>query len=872
MSDVVVLNDADCPTRILSNKNQSHVRGTDSLFGPNNPDKNLRKCPSLAHGVDHGADSKSEPSRSISRYVEIQGNGRSSSNGTQINTVDSFFDQNGSGTDSKCFNSRGNPTRFESLQDRSKCRKNQCNGGSLLEQNPVSGIDVLSEQNGSDASSKTCGRRMFSSSPQMDFVQEQKSHKANFQEHFADHYLGFGIGFEPSPDRFRSSDDKDGEKPLLNFDKEEWLSEPHPRPVPEKLWPDEEPPEPKRSRISSPTVNLTRTEKSSSSGLSGLPVKKTVRAVDFVMPRSSVYSTQVVSLMQSDEGLHVITEETVAHTIFDGLPGSDIHKSRNGAQNRAICYHNTEEHENRTKCASLSESWSTTCVPDRSDKRPDDRIQEIILSPSRDTGTVVCQAPSKTFCSVGGTDRADIAGGWKPLCGQTVVRKPRRPPENSTETNSVGIRKPAKPVSDSLWTTFDGAVRKSGTCPQPVPGQGRFGVAKKGQEPVLSQPATLPTVRAGAGDKMGNSMSDLLELPLVNTAAPRNRDGVANILGSRCDMAKSSSSSKRLESGSVRNTADRSNNDYQCTGSKSTNSVKNFVELPSRNFSRPSRELELEGSKGSRPFRASSFGDRIESATVQNAERKRNAVDGYSDNVELPSETSNTSFNRFNAVGFSDSRPGLVTKNSFGERFKSVGVQNMEKKNISNDGKDEYQGAVSKWHKFQETDPTDQRRQPHLQSTGSSLARTTNQSSYQVASSDLTRTQPVSSSPVQLISPDQIQHHEPLTQSSDLVGAKTTGSSLVRTTGHGSFQYEVQHSLPSRKPEVACVTPQVRQPLRALRLDHDTSEISPAEDGMHYVTLSYLVHFVAVILKYRKEEEHQAMIGTLCHQGPIVCY
>lgn len=333
--------------------------------------------------------------------------------------------------------------------------------------------------------------------------------------------------------------------------------------------------------------------------------------------------------------------------------------------------------------------------------------------------------------------------------------------------------------------------------------------------------------------------------------------------------------------------AQTSNSKYQCPAGTSANSAKKLVELPSRNGSELPMQLDHEDTNGSRPFRARSFGDRIESATVHNTERKRSSVDGCSVAVELPSRNC-TSLNTFGAAGFSDVKPGS-RKSSFGERFEFAGVQSTEKSSVDG-GKDGQQGAVSKWHKFQEIVPIDQHRRPpavrtmnlrpfqtassdlvrrqpvtsspvqitdhspvkhreppiqtsssdqhRTKSTTSSLARTMNLHPFQTASSDLVRRQPVTSSPIQMTNHSPVRHQEPpiQTSGSDQHSSKSTVSSLVKGVSHGSFPSEVQQSLPSRKPEVACVTPQVRQPLRALRLDQDTLDIGSAEDGVYRST------------------------------------
>jgi len=900
------------PVKFLSNRNHVQVCGTDSLFGPvSNPDISVPKRPSPPDRMDHGMTTSAFESSSnncstchleiygseqclssetrvggmddesfldqneldahlksfndlenVSDFgllrdqfirLENQGNERCVSSGTRV--MDSFFDRNRSDKRARCSKDNGNRSDFESLRDRCMSPEDQANGLSLSKRHPIGETNCFSEQCDPEVSYKIpC--RTISSSSQVNFVRE-KSPETSF--------LGLGIGVEPV------------EKPLLNFDKDEWVQKSRTKPVPEKLWPDDEPPEPpKRFRISFPNI-----ERSSSSGSSGFQVENTEQPVsagpDFVVPGSnvfsggsfsernypvsrinvlkentsegcsqsdvcdprmfnnhqlSVYSSKAVSLMQSEEGLHVITEETVAHTVVDNVPGADI---QNAAQNHhAIGCHNTGKQMDHAKYAGLSENQSTGS----DNRKPDNRIQEIILSPRSDTGTVVCQAPTRSLCSVGGTDRVDIVGGWKPLCGQTVVRKPSRTAQNTMQINpATGTRKVAKLSSDSLWTTFDGAAQKSEICAEQVSGWNRPGIAKNdGKAHSLAESVTLLATRgAGVNNKTGHVTSDLLERSPPDIAVPMNRAGISDI---RPNVAKPGSTGERLELHTNRN-----GSEYQ---HKSINPVKNLVNLPQ---GAPLMRLELEASKAGRPFGGSSSANRKESTTVQKQQITSSTVDGCSDDVELASGNNSTFLNRFDAVGLSSNY--CRSKSSFGERF---WVDSTEKKNnMSLDGdKDQcFYDAVSKWQKFQESDSTDQR--GHF--TGSSLVRTTGNGSFQVGSSYLVWPA-ISSAPVHILSPDPVQHCEPSTRtsSSDVVGTKTATPSLIQattgqnpfqrtTTGQSPFQSKVQSCWPppARKPEVACVTPQVRQPLQALSLDQDTSTISQTEPGMSLFCLTCFV-------------------------------
>ena len=857
-SDVVVLSDDETTAGSLSEENQ--IQHVASLLDA----KSLDTCLGTA-GLDCGILPKIQPS-----CFEIQGNGTSLSGRTQVGKMDVI--RNNPDAGSQCFNDHGIQFEFEPVQERSVYPEdNGRNGAFSLEQNPVSDVDLSSEQSSSDTSTKVwdfkiSNQGMFSSSPlpctgsgypetrgkggllsritgdhemesffeqnrtdvstkeyssergmpfslelspvrsryfqddskqgqeslsnetkfrQWSVVREQISPEADLQEHFTDHHLGLGIAFEPSPDWLRYPGHKDSEKPVLNFGKDERL--PQPMPVPEKLWPDNEPPVQKRFKTFLPAVTKPSAEKSSCSAFSGLPVETSICAVDYVLPRSSVFSTRAVSFTQSEEGVHVITEETVAHTVFDDLPPS-IQTSRNTAPNR-----NSKDQRHGSNSADFSANRSTTSVPERSDsKRTDDLFH--ILSPSSESTTIVCRAPSKTSASylIGSTDRADIAGGWKPVCGQTVVRKPlRKPSQTSVQTTSEGTRKPSQPLQVSLWNTFGGATQKSGTHALSVSGGDRFEIAKKDQEPVLALPDSLSTSRPGGGEKSGNLMNNFLDLPSISTATPLNRCELPSVKGTLPGMARTSSFGEGLESAGVWNSAKRSNDE---SISKSANSFQNSA-------------------------------------------------------------------------------------------------------SNSNYGRDGRQDVVSKWHKFQETAPTPRSRQPPVLTTSSSLVRTVNQTpfqhcqpqtqtttsdlvrtttatiglvktsgnnptlcqgplTHQTATSNLVKPHTATSSLVRTRNQTPFQHRQPQIQSttSDLVRTLTTTSglvqtsgnnpthpptqtatlnlakthtatsSLVRSTGHGGFQSEVQQSMPSRRPEVACVTPQVRrQPLRALHLDHDSS-------------------------------------------------
>ena len=654
------------------------------------------------------------------------------------------------------------------------------------------------------------GRREFLSNEtkvlQTDCVREQKSPETAFHEHSIDRRMGLGIAFEPSPEWFRRPEEVDFEKRLLDFSKEEWSAEQNFRPVREELWPDKELPMPERfrtslpanrplnrkkssgssglpSRTSLPTGlssdsysgsyglpvqtplpanSLPKFERSSLSGSYDLPVETSVSSVDYVVPGSRMFGSRSVSVMQSDEGMQVITEETVSHTIYDEVLEPDIPLSKNMTQNAASCYHNSDNYTTGTNFTDCSANRSAASVlGGLRRRRADDVIQEIMLSPDPDSTTVVCRAPSKTTTSylVGKTDRADIAGGWKPVCSQTVVRKPRKLCQNSLPTAGNEIRMPPQLSRDSLRSTFDvGTIQKSGTH-----GPDRFGVAKKDQESVSAQPASLSALKSGAGGKSGRMMQSSLESLSVNSVGYLNRGDRAYIYSSGPGMSK-----------------------------------------------------------------ASSFGKRVESATVQNMEIKQTTGNGNSGGtgaVELMNRNGNSGVV---AERFPSNKLDLPKKSSSVERFASDKMPNVEKNRLDN-GKDGCQDVVSKWQKFQDIISTPQRPQKPVQTTSSSLVRNSDQRSFEhhqlrtpFTMSDLERTQTTTEN-------IQCQGRPIQTTTSNPVRTQTTSSSLVRGSDQSPFQSE---SKESRKPEVACVTPQVRQPLRALHLDHDILETSLAVDGI----------------------------------------
>ena len=199
-----------------------------------------------------------------------------------------------------------------------------------------------------------------------------------------------------------------------------------------------------------------------------------------VWPSCALYSSNTaVSLM------HVITEETVSHTIID------TQHSHSTAHSRAYYCCNTRDQTGTTTATGLTADSSTTPVPSGSDsRRSDNGVREINLSPGPNGTAVVSRVPSKASLlrSVGSGDhRADIAAGWKPVCGQTVVRRPPKSSHGSAPTTREPVGKPPQPTHSSLWTSFTGAARRYGTDGQPVPDREGCGNVEKDREPLFAR-------------------------------------------------------------------------------------------------------------------------------------------------------------------------------------------------------------------------------------------------------------------------------------------------------------------------------------------------------------------------------------------------
>ena len=756
---------------------QSHVRDMDVLFELDTSD--ATRGPEIH---DSGLSFDVEPSYTSSRHTET-GCREGLSGVSRDHEIDSFLDQSSTDRSSwKCSSDRGIPSKFDLFHVGSETRDDSDRQEFLPNRTKVQ---------------------------QTEWVQEQRRPSRNFQEHFPDHRLGICIASEPltlvkptSGYRFGclvdDDDDDDGMNLSLILGKNS-ENEARSSGAPIKLWQDEELPPPKRFKTSLPapaqlsarksssagdeTVTSERletslsavaqpTKKTSSfSGPCGVPVEKTLCTEEVVLPGSKVYSTRSVSLVQSGEGMHVITEEeTVAHTVFDDMPpGFDVQNSRNGAQSGALDYCNTGDQWSGTKATRSLSKYSV-----------DERVHEIILSQEpTSTVAVAIKMPSKTSM-VGGTDRSDIAGGWKPVCGQTVIRKPIRPAQSMDR-----VGKQSQPPHNALWTSFDGSTNKSGTCQPPVSGQEGFGTAKNGQN---DKSVGLPVSRTVTEEKSANLEKN--SLPVSSVSATTTL-----LSRSNGEVAKARSFEEVLELARVRNVAKKNGGDSR---SMAGNSVKNSAELLSRNGDEPVKRFEPRGIQESRRFQTNSSGYMVESATVTNV-----------------------------------------------ERMTSLAGKTRLASGVLGDGKDGHEGAVSKWQRFQETDDPPQGRQLPVMS--SSLVKNTDQQSR-------AKTQTTSSNPAR-----------PQTTTSNQImrSSSTLSTPAHTTTGQGSYQYqttgsnhktpanrvtdtgitplraEVQTSLVSKKPEVACVTPQVRQPLRALQLDHDPTGSSLPEDGVYLKPLSF---------------------------------
>lgn len=879
-SDVVVVCNDEDTTGLLSDQ-VNHIN--QNTLHPHPPSR-------LDCGIQSSPHSGYEPSLDSSRNFKIQGMGRPLSRETQVCETGSFFEQNGSDTDcGKYYNSCSIPSDFRLLQDRSRRHEEIGKKASLPSRNQVSVTDLSFYENSTDVIPKVyddnicqngmpfgaeascfspryteaqereeslftvtqdhdtnpffeqnrrdkshrkystdCGiqsnfeffhiqsqsaedserqRFLFTGTQ----VHEQKNPGINFLEHLTDDRLGLGVAVESSQDRFIYAQSNESETSLLHLNDEDRPSRPKrlrtsvlgiARPGGKKSSPAchqyDDPVRSEKVRTSVSAETQPTATISSLPGAGGVPVEKSLCTEELVLPLSRVYSTRSVSLMQLEEGMHVITAETVAHTVFADLsPESEMLNSRNTpAQNLAIGCYDTKDERNGNNATILSSDSSTKFATDASNHvQVDDRVQEIILSPCQTSTAVINRVPSKTSTSYlsGKTDRADIAGGWKPVCGQTVVRKLPKPSQNSISSTSDRVRKQPQPVQDSLWTTFDGAAKKSGILRQSVSGQERFLPAEKDQEPLLAPSASV----SGVHGKSGNVMKS---------------QGPAYSQGTFADMPITSSVGEGLGLARVQSLTRSSNGDCQSTFRKPVTSVKNFVEVPSSNSSEPVKRFEPETVEGSQLLQTGSIGQWIELATVQNMQKRKTSGSGdtsYCGAGDFPPRNSS----RLDAVGFPSYQPGSATESSFDSRFDSIRVHNMEKKR-TDDGKKGKEHTVSKWDKFQEVADVPRHQQPPVHS--SSLVRTTDHSPFQhtqtPSTSNLVRTQSAATQPV-------ITH--------------TATSSLMQSPFHS----DVQQSSASKKPEVACVTPQVRQPLRALHLGHNAAANTPAGDGV------YLCHF-----------------------------
>jgi len=874
--DVAIVNDDEGMARMPYDHTQLHCIN----------ENNLHPHPNQLDGLDCGMHSNFESSLDSSGYFRTQGGGRSLSEETTVRETESYFEQNRSDTDRARYakdnrvssdfrllrgrsgyhegndNERSllNPSRNdivdlsfgensggvsrEIYRDKISEKRMPCNAeaasfgsrrtetnnkeGSLLDVSRDHQSDSFIEQNRRDGSprkySRHCGTKSnfepfhVQSSNSQDSErrgtksQEWKSPGRSFQEHFTD---DLSMAMEPSPEWFRYQESKDSEKSSLIFSKEDWSTELLCRPMSEKLWPDDEPPVPKRPKTSlsdvahSSAMKSLRTSheyskpvvpertyllsytppaaKASSLPNPGyLPVEKSVyteelaSTEELVLPRSRLYRARSMSLEQSEEGTRVITENTVAHTVYDSLsPESEVLNSRNGpAQNLTVGYYNTRDQR---------------------------------TGKSKNDTTIVSRAPSKASALnlIGNTDRADIAGGWKPVCGQTVMRKPPKPSQNPSLRSSDGIRKPPQPLQDSLWTTVDGAAEKPRTISELVSAQESFGTAEKDRGPVLAPSAW----RSGVCGKPGNLMENLVELSSTNATTSTNRYGPAHIQGRLPDMAVTRSAGEGLDLARLQTVTRKSNDHHQGTFREPTTYVTNSAEGLSRNSNEPMKRFEPKTAWGSQVLQAGFSGHWVDSATVDNIQKKTVGV-GNRDAFEFQSRRTSS------AVGFPACRTGSAVESSFGKRSESFRIQDAVQQSTSDDGGVEKEGAVSKWNKFRETadKPLLKQQPPPVQS--SSLIKTTNQSPLEHSqvparstSSNLVRAQTADAQPLRTSS-------VPL--------------NLVHPTEQSPFWPDVvQQSTVSWRPEIACVTSQVRQPLRDLQLDHDAAANTMPHDGIH---------------------------------------
>jgi len=855
---------------------QSHMRDMDLLFEPDTSD--ATRGPEIH---DSGLSFDVEPSYTSSRHTET-GCREGLSGVARDHEIDSFLDQSSTDRSSwKCSSDRRIPSKFDFFHVGSETRDDSGRQEFLPNRTKVQ---------------------------QTEWVQEQRRPSRNFQEHFPDHRLGLGIASEPSTlvkpmsgYRFGclvdDNDDDDGMNLSLILGKN-YENEARSSGAPIKLWQDEEElPPPKRFKTSllapaqpsarksssagDETVTSERLETSLSavaqptkktslfSGPCGVPVEKTLCTEEVVLPGSKVYSTRSVSLVQSGEGMHVITEEeTVAHTIFDDVPpGFEVQNSRNGAQSRALDYCNAGDRWSGTEATGSLSKYSV-----------DERVHEIILSQEpTSTVAVASKMPSKTSM-VGGTDRSDIAGGWKPVCGQTVIRKPIR-----TAQSTDCVEKQPQPPQNALWTTFDGSTKKYGTCRPPVSGQEGFGTAKNGQN---DQSVGLPVSRTVTEEKSANLEKN--SLPVSSVSATTTL-----LSRSNGEVAKARSFEEVLELAGVRNVAKKNGVDSR---SMAGNSVKNSAELPSRNGDEPVKRFEPRGIQESRRFQTNSSGYMVESATVTNVERmtslagKTRLASGVLGDGKDGHEGAVSKWQRFRETD--DPPQGRQLPVMSSSLVKTTDQQSRAKTQTTSSNPARPQTTTSNLTSSL-VKTTDQHSRAQTQTTSSNLARLQTTSSNQIMSSYTTLSTPAHTTtgqgsfqycgpPVQSSNPARLQN----TTSNQIIRSSSTlSTSAHTTTGHGSYQYqttcsnlktpnlnrmidsgitplraEVQTSLVPKKPEVACVTPQVRQPLRALQLDHDPTGSSLPEDGWYLKPSSF-----------KPFDTHCCHMGTAIRVYSILC-
>ena len=584
-------------------------------------------------------------------------------------------------------------------------------------------------------------------------------------------------------------------------------------------------PAPFKFRFPGPTQSVAGQLLPSSSGPGGLAAAEKCGG-----PTSRIFSSRSVALMQSRRGVHLVTEETVAKTVFGDSP-------------RAAEYSVGEAGDGGDRNGIGDGPGRAGFTADRRENGGENVGTAAVLSPD----FVVRRMPPriKSASAGGGKDRDDIAGSWKPVSGHTVVRK-----SNNQKSQAAATSERGRNLCDGrrLWTTFD---RSCGTAREPQHTEGvdtrercSGNVAKDRGDPSAAQRSGLPASR---GRSLESVIKKLVDLGAENADVDVDS---APMLYSRHDGTPTTSFSNGLEVGGGQKMAGHGHMVFGSVPDAATNRVRTLStdrSDPSLRFG--ASESGCGGGVPSQTVRSSCVGAGTDEAADI---RKRISTDG--DRLASVS------------VGFPDNPPGVVSEISVaGENFEPGGTRRADRSGTADGG-----GApTSKWNKFQENSTALRRRMPPVVETvaeapcknretvGSDPTKSAttaanltgthasaeNADRYQEPLVQTPRSRPQSSVPnvakktpnISLnlattpISTHTADHHEPPTCLSNQARRQSSASNVVRTLVDGSYQGDAGQ--PRKPPEVACVTPQVRRPLRALQLDAAAQGSATAENG-----------------------------------------